>query len=118
MGATEEQMVMLDAANVDHVSWILIIYSVAFLLYLCRLPVCGLGLGHLLTILLVANILIHIFVVNSAEKSIKLDSESATNGHANGHLVRDVEEFELGGLTDDEETDEEGRLLKEQKGSN
>jgi hypothetical protein len=69
-----------------------------------------------------ANILIQIFASNSSEQSIKLDPESATNGHingnghANGHLVRDVEEFELGGITDDEDTDEEGRLLKEQRG--
>lgn len=34
MGATEEQMEMLSAANVTHVSYILILYSVAFLLYL------------------------------------------------------------------------------------
>jgi hypothetical protein len=34
MGATEEQMQLLSAANVTHVSYILILYSVAFLLYL------------------------------------------------------------------------------------
>ncbi|KAK5077212.1 hypothetical protein LTR64_005306 [Lithohypha guttulata] len=34
MGATEEQMAFLSAANVTHVSYILILYSVAFLLYL------------------------------------------------------------------------------------
>lgn len=37
MGATEEQMQLLDAAGVDHVSYILILYSIAFLLYLCKL---------------------------------------------------------------------------------
>jgi hypothetical protein len=36
MGATEEQMVLLDANHVDHVSYILILYSIAFLLYLCK----------------------------------------------------------------------------------
>ena len=34
MGATEEQMQLLSAADVTHVSYILILYSVAFLLYL------------------------------------------------------------------------------------
>lgn len=34
MGATEEQMHLLSDANVTHVSYILILYSVAFLLYL------------------------------------------------------------------------------------
>jgi len=36
MGATEEQMVLLSAAGVTHVSYILILYSVAFLLFLCK----------------------------------------------------------------------------------
>ncbi|KPI42466.1 Protein YTP1 [Cyphellophora attinorum] len=34
MGATEEQMALLAANNVTHVSYILILYSIAFLLYL------------------------------------------------------------------------------------
>lgn len=34
MGATEEQMRLLSNANVTHVSYILILYSIAFLLYL------------------------------------------------------------------------------------
>ena len=34
MGATEEQMEFLSAANVTHVAYILILYSIAFLLYL------------------------------------------------------------------------------------
>jgi hypothetical protein len=36
MGATEEQMQLLSDANVTHVSYILILYSVAFILFLCR----------------------------------------------------------------------------------
>jgi hypothetical protein len=35
MGATEEQMQLLDAQGVDHVSYILILYSVSFLMFLC-----------------------------------------------------------------------------------
>lgn len=36
MGATEEQMIMLSAAGVSHVAYILIIFSIAFLLFLCE----------------------------------------------------------------------------------
>ena len=36
MGATEEQMAMLSEAGIDHVSYILILYSVAFILFLCK----------------------------------------------------------------------------------
>lgn len=36
MGATEEQMHTLSAAHVTHVSYILILYSLAFLLFLCK----------------------------------------------------------------------------------
>lgn len=54
--------------------------------------------------------LIHLYAVNAQPASIKLDAESGNghvclpNGHAreNGHL-RDAEEFELEGLTSDDE---------------
>lgn len=36
MGATEEQMHILDDANVTHVSYVFILYSIAFLLFLCK----------------------------------------------------------------------------------
>lgn len=36
MGATEEQMAMLATAHVTHVSYILILFSLAFLLFLCE----------------------------------------------------------------------------------
>jgi hypothetical protein len=36
MGATEEQMKLLADANVSHVSYVLILYSIAFLLFLCK----------------------------------------------------------------------------------
>ena len=65
--------------------------------------------------------LLHIYVENSEPRSIKLDAESGTipNGRANGHLARDAEEFELHGLASDDEDDqnEEERLLKEQNGT-
>lgn len=41
MGATEEQMALLSDAHVTHVSYVLILYGVAFLLYLCTsTPLC------------------------------------------------------------------------------
>ena len=36
MGATEEQMQHLSDAHVSHVSYVLILYSIAFLLFLCK----------------------------------------------------------------------------------
>ena len=36
MGATEEQMAVLAGAHVTHVSYILILYSLAFLMFLCK----------------------------------------------------------------------------------
>lgn len=36
MGATEEQMAFLAGSNVTHVSYILILYSIAFMLFLCK----------------------------------------------------------------------------------
>jgi hypothetical protein len=38
MGATEEQMQILSDAGVTHVSYVLILYSIAFLLFLCKPP--------------------------------------------------------------------------------
>jgi hypothetical protein len=35
MGATEEQMQLLSDASVTHVSYVLIIFSIAFLMFLC-----------------------------------------------------------------------------------
>jgi hypothetical protein len=35
MGANEEQIQLLVSEQVDHVSYVLVLYSVAFLVYLC-----------------------------------------------------------------------------------
>jgi hypothetical protein len=133
MGATEEQMQLLSAANVTHVSYILILYSVAFLLYLF------------------VNILLYVYAshvwpedescgmrpptsrsgrnqsvpgpsgTNRPDHSRKMSVLPMTNGDvigngsANGGArlpkhrvtdsqhVRDAEEFELEGLISDEE---------------
>lgn len=36
MGATEEQMQLLNDAGITHVSYVLILYSVAFIMFLCK----------------------------------------------------------------------------------
>jgi len=36
MGANEEQIQLLISAHVDHVSYSLVIYSLAFVLYFCK----------------------------------------------------------------------------------
>lgn len=38
MGATEEQMQLLDDAGVMHVSYILVLFSAAFIVFLCKFP--------------------------------------------------------------------------------
>lgn len=108
MGATEEQMQILDSAGVDHVSYILILYSIAFLLYLF------------------VNMLLYLYAVNEMPAQPKPDPERA-NGHlgvngstnAQNQRLRDAEEFELHGLGSDseDEGDESQRLMKEERRS-
>jgi len=120
MGATEEQMQFLSDAHVTHVAYILILYSIAFLLYLF------------------VNILLHVYAVHawpddetngarsskaghSSSRSVSIagnrhkKTTSMMNGEANGSArqprsrnadtqhVRDAEEFELEGLISDDE---------------
>jgi len=103
MGATEEQMAILDGSGVDHVSYVLILYSIAFLLYLF------------------VNMLLYLYAVYAMPSQPKVDVELA-NGHVgmNGGVTapnesfRDAEEFELHGIgsDSDEEGDESERLMK------
>jgi hypothetical protein len=121
MGATEEQMQLLSDAGVTHVSYILILYSVAFILFLCE---SNLRLAHHLPIYSlnssVVNILVHIYAVHAWPSSAKYDPRRSISrsthksqshsisfrGNLNGHIrtpsraqnIRDAEEFELEGL--------------------
>lgn len=98
MGATEEQMILVDRAGLDGVSYTLILYSLAFMMFLF------------------ANMLIHLYDRLSANNE---DGGKHSNGHIrlNGSAaheegrLRDAEEFELEGLTDDEDHDESQRML-------
>ncbi|KAL8973131.1 MAG: hypothetical protein Q9183_000151 [Haloplaca sp. 2 TL-2023] len=103
MGATEEQMALLSGANVSHVSYILILYSIAFLLFLFVAMLLNLYAAHAWPL----------------DKNIVMKTnvgvgEGTANGapRENGHLdrrMRDAEDFELEGLmTDDDEDDKPG----------
>ncbi|KAK6075450.1 integral membrane protein [Seiridium cupressi] len=89
MGATEEQMAFVAASSMDHVSYILILYSLAFLVFLFTM------------------ILVHLYDRNAdpAEPS-KLTANGRLGPRLNGHVpVRDAQEFELEGLMSDDEDD-------------
>ncbi|PHH60996.1 hypothetical protein CDD81_962 [Ophiocordyceps australis] len=98
MGATEEQMNLVDQSSLDHVSYILIIFSLAFLMFSF------------------ANMLIYLYdrLANPVE-----NVKSLSNGHMriNGRAVeegqlRDAEEFELDGLMSDDEGEEVRQMLR------
>lgn len=98
MGATEEQMALLSTAHVSHVSYILILYSVAFLLFLF---VC---------------MLLHLYAIYAWPLDAKPTFINGNLVNGNGHVgnvgtghvvdgrrVRDAEEFELEGLMSDDD---------------
>ncbi|RFU24457.1 hypothetical protein B7463_g11873, partial [Scytalidium lignicola] len=101
MGATEQQMQMMTDAGISHVSYILVIYSFAFLMFL------------------LTNMLIHLYAVNTAPPVPAKDIERPPRlPRANGHSratdstqIRDAEEFELAGLMSDEESPESPSTL-------
>lgn len=111
MGATEEQMLLVNESGIDHVAYVLILYSLAFLTFLFT------------------NVLVNLW-----DRSVNgLDAAKGING-INGHApgphgrgatsvderrLRDVEEFELDGLMTDDEDEEQAqrrKLLKEADG--
>ncbi|KOS17323.1 Protein YTP1 [Escovopsis weberi] len=98
LGATEEQMLLVDRSSMDAVSYILILFSLAWLVFLF------------------ANVLVHLY---DRLSNPSLDTKGFADGHRplNGHVeagaLRDVEEFELEGLSSDEEGDESRGMLHE-----
>ena len=88
-------MSLLTTAGVSHVSYILLLYSISFLLFLF---VC---------------MLLHLYAsyawpLNPAQP--KAMANGGLNGHV-GHVdrrIRDAEEFELEGLMSDDEAGEDG----------
>jgi hypothetical protein len=101
MGATEEQMQLISDAGITHVSYILVLYSFAFLIFLFT------------------NMLLHLYAVNTSPAVPPKD----TDGHArvpriNSHTrntdsrhITDAEEFELEGLMSDDEHPESPSTL-------
>ncbi|KAK1761965.1 protein YTP1 [Phialemonium atrogriseum] len=102
MGATEEQMAFIASSSMDHVAYILILYSLAFLVFLF------------------AHVLIHLY-------DRAANSPAAAKIAANGRVrpgdralddtqLRDAEEFELDGLVSEDEDEEQAarrKLLRE-----
>ena len=88
-------MALLAGANVTHVSYILILYSFAFVLYLF------------------VNVLLHLYAVHAWPDQRKQPDDEAPQQRVN-HVraesrVREAEEFELDGLMSDD--DEESKPL-------
>ncbi len=100
MGATEEQMALVAQSGMDAVAYILILYSLAFLLFLF------------------VNMLIHVYDRAANATVVKPTANGrAVNGRADedGQL-RDAGEFELDGLMSDDEDEEQAarrKLLRE-----
>ncbi|KAI1371383.1 hypothetical protein F4677DRAFT_450500 [Hypoxylon crocopeplum] len=102
MGATEEQMALVASSGMDHVAYILILYSLSFLLFLF------------------VNVLVNVYDRNS---SPMLPGKEVANGRlgprVNGNIpVRDAQEFELEGLMSDDEDDNGRRPREDEDGLN
>ena len=87
MGATEEQMTLLAGSGIDHVAYILILYSLAFLLFLLTLA------------------LVHVY-----DRASPAPKKPLANGH--DAELRDANEFELDGLVSDDEDEERAARRK------
>ena len=109
MSATEEQMALVNNSGIDHVAYVLIIYSLAFLLFLFT------------------NVLVHLYDRSANQDAFPKGINGhmhAGNGHAMGsqaeeRRLRDAEEFELDDMMSDEEDEEHAqrrKLLKEEDG--
>jgi len=101
MGATEEQMQLISDAGITHVSYVLVLYSFAFLMFL------------------LTNMLLHLYAVNSSPPVPPKDVERPErlprmNGHTratDSRQIRDAEEFELEGLMSEDDSPESPSTL-------
>ncbi|KAK3328554.1 hypothetical protein B0T19DRAFT_194712 [Cercophora scortea] len=97
MGATEEQMALVAESGMDHVAYILILYSLAFLMFLF------------------VNMLIHVYDRTANAPAKPTAAGSLANGRAreaeDGEL-RDAGEFELDGLMSEDEDEEQAARRK------
>lgn len=109
MGATEEQMLLINASGIDHIAYVLILYSLAFLLFLFT------------------NVLISMYDRSVNQTSLAKGMNGLAHGGnaravgstADERQLRDAEEFELDDMMSDEEDEEQAqrrKLLKEEDG--
>lgn len=98
MGATEEQMNLVASSSMDHVSYILILYSIACMVFLFT------------------NLLVSLY---DRLANIGPDNKTVGNGYTTANRrpmgegrMRDVEEFELEGLVSDEESEEAQNMFE------
>ena len=92
MGATEEQMQLLAGSGIDHVAYVMILYSLASLLFLFTMAV------------------IHVY-----DRANPIAKKPLANGHAvrgDDAQLRDANEFELDGLVSDDEDEERAARRK------
>jgi len=108
MGATEEQMQLISDAGITHVSYILVLYSFAFLVFLFT------------------NMLLHLYAMNTLPAAPAKDTAGPVrvprmNGHSrntDSRQIGDAEEFELEGLmSDDEHPESPSTLGKNNEGT-
>ena len=103
MGATEEQMQLVAHSGLDHVAYILILYSLAFLLFLF------------------VNMLIYLYDRSANPALVKLSANGRARPHGRSDentQLRDAGEYELEGLmSDDEDEDQAARrkLLRDDR---
>ncbi len=101
MGATEEQMQLIAGSGMDAVAYILILYSLAFLMFL------------------LVNMLIYLYDRSATGQSVatKANGRPRTNNHnrTESRQLRDAEEFELDGLMSDDDEEEQASRRKPPK---
>ncbi|KAJ3579009.1 hypothetical protein NPX13_g1556 [Xylaria arbuscula] len=97
MGATEEQMALVADSGMDHIAYILILFSLASLLFLFTL------------------MLIHLYDVNANRDSLHKSADTGRLGpRLDGHVpIRDANEFELEGLMSDDEEVNPAKLAQD-----
>ncbi len=90
MGATEEQMELLAGSGIDHVAYILILYSLASVLFLLTMA------------------LIHVY-----DRANPIVRKPVADGRGSDEAqLREANEFELDGLVSDDEDEERAARRK------
>lgn len=105
MGATDEQMLLVAGSDMDPVPYILMLFSLAFLVFLF------------------ANMLVNMYdrLANPVTDDKGMANGNAGYSSVNGHpleegRVNDAEEFELDGLSSEDEDDQMLRRSKDGRG--